>query len=65
MRKSKLRVIISFSVVTLFILGSVGSFGSYNNVNKNDLKIKTIVRNPIVNFNKISSGDQLESIKYI
>ena len=62
MRKSKLRVIISLSIITLLILGSVGSFGNNNNVNKNDFKVKTIVRNSKENFNKINLENNLENI---
>ncbi len=63
MKKSKLRVIIVFSVITFLILGSVGSFGSSNNENKTYLKTKTMVRNSAVCFNTFNSEDELNTKK--
>jgi hypothetical protein len=63
MKYSKLRNKMVLSVIILLILGSVGSFGISNNVEKMNLKIKSMVKNSEVSFNTMNFNEELNTNK--
>ena len=61
MKYSKLRNILVLSVIILLILGSVGSIGISNNVEKKNLKIKTMIKNSEVSYNTMNLNEELNT----